>query len=217
MLQAIGQEVAIYSGLAGAVIALLGTLYMAYDLFGQRHGLLRALTETITYVIVGIVLGTAALGFIALGAVFVDPYFVRVVSVPGAISVLLAWGASAGFGAGLCYVLTIERKWNGGQPRYRPDQPVLRILLGLGLGVLVGVLVYVVMANFRNTHDVPTGLFWGAIQGPPMGLMFGFLVAFNQVHFNQQTPAIPAQSSAEHITLLTIKLESREKCAEEVS
>lgn len=182
------QQTIRFSGLIGAVIALVGTLYMAYDLFGQRHGPLRVLTEALTYVIVGIVVGTLALGLIALDAVFLDPYFVNSVTVRGAISVLIAFGASGGFGAGLGYVLTIERKWHAGQPRYHPDRPLYRVLKGLLLGVFEGYLVYVVMANFRNTHDVRSGLFWGAAQGWPVGLLFGFLVAYLQVYFNQQSP-----------------------------
>jgi hypothetical protein len=186
LLEGLGQQAIRFSGLGGAVITLVGTLYMAYDLFGQRHGPLRILTEAITYVLIGMIFGTTALGVIALGAVTLDPYFVAIVSKLGAVSVLLAFGASGGFGAGLGYVLTIERKWNGGRPKYRKDRRVIRILLGLGLGIFEGCLVYAVMANFHHTQDVATGLFWGAIQGPPAGLLFGFLVALLLVHFQPQ-------------------------------
>lgn len=188
LLRTVGQDAIRVSGIAGALIALLGTLYMAYDLFGQGHGLLRVLTEAITYVIIGVVFGTLALGVIALDAVVVDPYFVPVVTVPGAVSVLLSWGASAGFGAGLTYVVTIEKKWNMGLPKNRRDRPVLRVVSGLAIGIFVGCAVYVVMANFRHTHDVLSGLYWGTVQGIPMGLLFGFFVALLLVHFNPQPP-----------------------------
>jgi len=191
VLYLIGQQAIRFSGIGGMVIALVGTLYMAYDLFGQRHGPLRILTEAITYVIVGTLVGTAALGVIAFDAVRFDPYFVHAVSEIGAVSVLLAFGSTGGLGAGLGYVLTIERKWNAGQPAYREDRRYVRILLGFALGVFEGMLVYVVMANFRHSHDLNSGIFWGAVQGPPAGLLFGFLVALLQVHFNPQPAVLP--------------------------
>jgi hypothetical protein len=186
LLRTVGQVAIRVSGLVGALVALVGTLYMAYDLFGQRHGLLRLLTETITYVIIGVVFGTLALGFIALDAVLVDPYFVPVVTLPGAVSVLLTWGAGGGLGAGLTYVVTIERKWNAGQPKSRKDRPVLRIAMGLAIGIFVGCVAYVVMANFRHTHGILSGLYWGTLQGIPTGLVFGLLVALFLVHFDPQ-------------------------------
>lgn len=172
------------SAFIGALITVVGTLYLAYDLIGERHGFLRTLTEAITYVIIGIVFGTLALGIIAWDAVAFDPYFVPAVTVAGAVAVLLAFGAVGGMGFGLGYVLTIERKWNGGHPTPRRSRPFLRVLSGLGLGVFEGLLVYAVMDNFRNVHGPLSGLYWGAIQGPPAGLLFGFLVAVLIVRFH---------------------------------
>lgn len=178
-LQAVVQN----SNLIGLVVSLIGTLYMAYDLFGQRHGPLRLLTETITYVVLACIAGTIALGVIAYDAVNYDPYFVQVVTVSGAVSVLVAFGASGGIGAGLTYVLTIERKWNAGKPRIRHDNKIFRISAGLILGIFEGVLVYAVMYNFHYAHDVVTGVRWGVAQGFPAGLMFGYFVATLLIHF----------------------------------
>lgn len=193
----LGQQAIRFSGLVGAVIAITGTLYLAYDLFGQRHGPLRILSEAITYVIIGMVLGSAALGCIAFDAVFFDPYFVRSVTEPGAISVLLAFGATGGIGGGLGYVLTIERRWKHGQPKLIHLHPAIRVAQSLALGIFEGILVYVVMANFRHTHDVVTGILWGTIDGVPWGLLFGFLLAYLLVEFSSAHSAVAEGSIGE--------------------
>lgn len=182
------------SNFIGLVASLIGTLYMAYDLFGKRrhgpHGPLRTLTEAITYIVIAAVGGTSALGIIAFDAVNYDPYFIHVVTISGAVSVLLTFGASGGVGTGLTYVLTVERKWNMGRPRARRDKALLRITSGLLLGIFEGLFVYIVMYNFRHATTVINGIRWGALQGFPAGLLFGFIVARLLVYFDAgQRPA----------------------------
>ncbi len=176
------------SNFIGLVASLVGTLYMAYDLFGKRrhgpHGPLRTLTEAITYIVIASVGGTCALGIIAFDAVNFDPYFIHVVTIPGAVSVLLTFGASGGVGTGLTYVLTVERKWNMGRPNARRDKALLRISSGFLLGVFEGLFVYIVMYNFRHATTITNGIRWGALQGFPAGLLFGFIVARLLVYFD---------------------------------
>ncbi len=187
------------SNFIGLIASLVGTLYMAYDLFGKRrhgpHGPLRTLTEAITYIVIAAVGGTCALGIIAFDAVNYDPYFIHAVTIPGAVSVLLTFGASGGVGTGLTYVVTVERKWNMGRPNARRDKALLRILLGLLLGVFEGLSVYIVMYNFRHATTVINGIRWGALQGFPAGLLFGFIVARLLVHFDGgERPAVSASA-----------------------
>lgn len=143
---------------------------------------------------------------------FFDPYFVRAVSEPGAIRILLAFGAAGGIGGGLGYLLTIERRWRHGRPRPTHTHPIIRITRSLALGIFEGILVYVVMANFHNAYDIFTGILWGTIDGVPWGQFFGFLLACLLVGSSPTRPEEPENDIGEgDIALLQMVVDDAER------
>lgn len=140
------------------VLALAGTLYLAYDLLGGIKGPLKWATLVITYAFIGIVAVEHILFVIALGSVYRGPHSFDPAIAHGAFMVL-AIGAFMGIFGGILVAL-----------RQFANASTWQKLWSVFVAAVAGaVMIFLTLVSLRNIDDSPfadhTEYFWVTIIG----------------------------------------------------
>lgn len=119
--------------LLGEVIALVGGLYLAYDLFGAPGGPLRRLTEIVSNTALALLF--SVVGYLALFLIVTrfNPGLIDAYGQPATLAGLLGLGAGMGVGGGVGYALNKPCQYV-----YVPRSASRRMIYGFVTGAEIG-------------------------------------------------------------------------------